>query len=383
MFVRNFEGRVFFALVLATTAVFLWMVRGFLMPVFWAAVFAVLFRRLFLRLNTALRGRRAIAALLSTLVVILVVLIPFLLIGAAVTQQAIGLYQRISTGQVDLNAPIAFVERELPRLTGFLNEYGIQIGRVRESVESAAVVVTQWVAGQALAVGQNILTVTVLFALMLYFLFFFLRDGDNIVKGAIRALPMGDEREERLLRKFAEVSRATVKGTLVVAAVQGAIGGILFALVGIQAAVFWGVVMGVLSLLPAIGPALVWAPAAVILIATGALWRGIILIAGGTLVIGLIDNLLRPILVGRETAMPDYLILLATLGGISAFGLAGFVVGPIIAALFLVMWEMFADEYAPMDSSEPSVVATAVPDTALPPAAAAERYEEHTADPGP
>jgi predicted PurR-regulated permease PerM len=350
------------------------------MPVFWAAVFAVLFRPMFLRFNGQLRGRRALAALLSTVVVILVVLIPFTLIAAAVTQQAVGLYQRIATGQVDLNAPIAFVERTLPRLTGLLNEYGIDIGQLRAAVESAAVAATQWIAAQALTVGQNVITVTILFALMLYFLFFFLRDGDSIVKGAIRALPMGDERERQLLQKFAQVTRATVKGTLVVAAVQGAIGGILFAMVGIQAAVFWAVVMGILSLLPAIGPALVWAPAAVILIATGAVWRGIILIVGGTLVIGLIDNLLRPILVGRETAMPDYLILLATLGGISVFGLAGFVVGPIIAGLFLVMWQMFADEHAPLDSSEPSAVATGLPDVAGAVPVAAERPPPH-ADP--
>lgn len=369
MQLRNFEGRVFFALVLLTTAVFLWMVRGFLMPVFWAVVFAVLFQPLFLRLTDALRGRRVPAALLTTLAVVLVVLVPFGLIAAAVAQQALGLYQRIVSGQVDLYAPIALAERTLPRLTGLLTEFGIETAQLRASIEGTAVAATQWIAGQALAFGQNVVTVTVLFALMLYFLFFFLRDGERIVDGAVRALPMGDARERRLFRKFAEVSRATVKGTLVVAAVQGGIGGVLFWLVGIEAAVFWAVVMGILSLLPAVGPALVWGPAAIFLIATGAVWRGFLLILAGTLIIGLIDNLLRPVLVGRETKMPDYLILLATLGGLSAFGLAGFVVGPIIAALFLVMWEMFADEHAPLDSSEPPAVPTAPPD-AVPQAAA-------------
>jgi energy-coupling factor transporter ATP-binding protein EcfA2 len=144
-----------------------------------------------------------------------------------------------------------------------------------------------------------------------------------------------------------------VKGTIVVAAVQGAIGGVLFALLGIQAAVFWGVAMGVLSLLPAVGAALVWVPAAVVLLATGAFWKAMALIAGGTLAIGLVDNVLRPILIGRETRMPDYLVLVATLGGLTVFGLAGFVAGPVIAALFLVTWQMFADEYAPLDSSVP------------------------------
>jgi predicted PurR-regulated permease PerM len=365
MRLRNFESRVFLTLVLLTTAVFLWMVRGFLMPLFWAAVFAILFQRVFLRLKILVRGRRSLAAFLTTLVVVFVVLIPFGLVIAAVAQQALGLYHQIVSGQVDLNAPIAFVERSLPQVTGLLTEYGIDIARVRETMESVAVGTTQWVAGQALTVGQNIVTATILFALMLYFLFFFFRDGEMLIRGAIRALPMGDERERRLFVKFAQVARATVKGTLVVAAVQGAVGGILFAAVGIQAAVFWAVVMAILSLLPAIGPALVWVPAAVILFATGAVWQGIVVVIGGVFVIGLIDNLLRPILVGRESKMPDYLILLATLGGLNMFGLAGFVVGPIIAALFLVMWEMFADEYSPLDSSEPPAVATDIPDQML------------------
>jgi predicted PurR-regulated permease PerM len=348
---RTFESRVFLGLVLITSAAFLWMVRGFLMPVFWAAVFAVLFRPAYLRLVRALRGRAAAAAGVTTLLVVLVVVIPAALLFTAVAQQALWLYNRVATGQINLNAPVEYAERLLPALTTTLGRYGVDIDQLRTSLESSAAVAAQFIATRALILGQNALTTAVMFGLMLYLLFFFFRDGDRIIAGIIRALPMGDEREDRLLRKFAEVSRATVKGTLVVAAAQGALGGIMFSVVGIQAAVFWGVVMGVLSLLPAVGAALVWIPAAVILIATGAYWQALVVIVGGTLVIGLVDNLLRPILVGRATEMPDYLVLLATLGGLSVFGLAGFVAGPILAALFLVMWEMFAAEYAPLDAA--------------------------------
>jgi predicted PurR-regulated permease PerM len=365
MFLRNFEGRVFFALVLLTTAVFFWMVRGFLMPLFWAAVFAILFEQVYERTCTAFGGRRAVAAAVTTFAVVLVVVIPFALIGAAMAQQALGLYARIAAGQLDLSAPIAFVERSLPRLSALLAQYGIDTQGLRESVQAAAIVATQWIAAQALTVGQNVLRVSVMFLLMLYFLFFFLRDGEMLVQAMIRALPMGDEREARLFRKFAQVSRATVKGTLVVAIVQGAVGGVLFAVVGIDAAIFWAVIMAILSLLPAVGPALVWGPAAIIMFATGDIWRGVVLLVAGAVVVSVVDNVLRPILVGRETKMPDYLVLLATLGGLSAFGLAGFVVGPIIASLFLVMWQMFSNEYAALDSSEPPAAPTAVPDAAL------------------
>jgi predicted PurR-regulated permease PerM len=359
MRLKNLESRVFAALVLVTTLFFFWMLGRFLVPIFWAVVLAILFQPLFLRLDSLLGGRRSLSAMISTVGVLVVVIIPLSLLVAAVAQQALVLYQRVIAGDVALDAPIQFVERQLPAVIELLGRFGIELAQLRASVEAAAIAASQYVAAQALALGQNALTATIIFALILYLLFFFFRDGDLILSGIIRAVPMGDDREQRLLQKFAEVARATVKGTLIVAAVQGALGGLLFALVGIQGAVFWAVVMGILSLLPAVGAVLVWAPAAAILIATGAVWSGIIVILGGTLVIGVVDNLLRPILVGRETQLPDYLILLATLGGISTFGLAGFVAGPVIAALFLVMWGMFADEYAPLDSSERGAVATA------------------------
>lgn len=370
MRLRNLESRVFISLVLVTTALFLWMVRGFLLPVFWAAVFAMLFQPLFLRLLVLLRGRRSFAAAISTLVVVVAVLVPSGLLVGALARQGLSVYQRIASGEIRADALVHFVERSVPALTRVLTRYGVDVERVRASLQGAAGSATQYVAGQALSVGQNALTLAILFGLMLYFLFFFFRDGERIVQELVRAIPMGDERERRLFRKIAEVSRATVKGTIVVAAVQGAVGGVLFALVGIQAAVFWGVAMGVLSLLPAVGAALVWVPAAIFLLATGAFWKGMALIAGGTLVIGLVDNVLRPILVGRETKMPDYLVLLATLGGLTAFGLAGFVAGPVVAALFLVTWQMFADEYAPLDSSAPPGVPAALPEPAPEPAPA-------------
>lgn len=355
---QSFESRAFLALVLLTTLAFLWMVRGFLMPVFWAAVFAVLFWPMFQRTAVALGGRLGAAAGLMTLIVVAVVVIPSAMLFTAVAQQALWLYERVATGEINLNAPIDWAERWLPTLTTRFERYGLDVDRVTTSLENSAALSAQFIAGRALAIGQNALTTAVMFGLMLYLLFFFFRDGQRIVEGIVRAVPMGDERERRLLGKFAEVSRATVKGTLVVAAVQGALGGLLFALVGIQAAIFWGVVMGVLSLLPAVGAGLVWVPAAVILAATGAWWQAGVVVLGGTLVIGLVDNLLRPILVGRATEMPDYLVLLATLGGLSVFGLAGFVAGPVIAALFLVMWDMFAAEYAPVDDAPSLAPAT-------------------------
>ena len=238
-----------------------------------------------------------------------------------------------------------------PLVGDYLDRFGVDVQQVMDGLSSAAVAASRFIASQALVIGQNALRITALFFLMLYLLFFFLRDGGEMVEAIIRVLPLGDERERRLFDKFSEVARATIKGTLVVGFVQGFLGGLLFWILGIAAPVFWGVIMTVLSLLPAIGSALVWLPAAIILMATGSVLKGIILIAVGTLVIGLVDNLLRPLLVGRDTKMPDFLILLSTLGGITVFGISGFVIGPIIAAFFLVVWDMFRQEYAAQDAS--------------------------------
>ena len=355
MQLKNFENRAFLTLVLLTSFAFIWMVRGFLLPVFWAAVLAVLFHPVYSRLLRFCRGRAAAAAGLATVTAVLVVLVPLTALGVAVTRQAITLYHAISAGDIDLYSPIALIERSLPRLAEFLAQYDIDIQTVRASIESAAISASQYVASQALSAGQNTLLVVVMFGLMLYFLFFFFRDGEKLIDIAVRVLPFGDVRERRLFQKFADVSRATVKGTIIVAAVQGAIGGLMFAAVGIRASVFWGVAMGILSLLPAVGASLVWIPAAIYFIAVSSWGKAIFIIIGGALVVGLIDNILRPILVGRETKMPDYLVLLATLGGLAAFGLSGFVLGPMIAALFLVVWDMLAEEYSSLDSSAPPV----------------------------
>lgn len=347
---QQVETRAFLLVVLLTTVAFAWIVRDFLMPVFWAVVFAVVARPLYRRILRVNGDRQSLAALLTTLVVVLVILIPLGLLGIAVTQQAIGLYQRISAGEVNVQAVVDFVDRGIPAITDLLEDFGVSVASIEDWLRNQAVGVGEWAAMHAVAIGQSTITLVVFFVLMLYFLFFFIRDAERILDWVIRALPLGDERERRLFAKFAEVSRATMKGTLVVAMVQGGIGGVLFAIAGINAAVFWGVVMAVCSLLPVVGTALVWVPAAIILLATGNVWEGIMILAGGTLLVGMVDNFLRPVLVGYDTKMPDYLVLLTTLGGLALFGLTGVILGPLVGAMFLVVWEMMAEEYSGLDT---------------------------------
>jgi predicted PurR-regulated permease PerM len=362
---RTIQNTFFVGLLILTTLAFFGLIQDFLMPLFWAVVLAILFEPVHQGWLRQTKERSSLSAVLSVLTILIIVILPLFLVGLSVSREAVALYERIAAGEIDLQQPLRRLEDAVPVLAQYLDRAGVNIAQIRENLSSAAVTASQYVASQALAIGQNTLTFTVMFFLMLYLLFFFLRDGDKLVQLIIRALPLGDVRERKLLAKFAEVSRATIKGTLVVGSVQGTLGGLAFWILGLPAPVFWGVVMTVLSLLPAVGSALVWGPAAIILIATGHVIKGIILIAVGTLLIGLVDNVLRPVLVGRDTKMPDYLVLLSTLGGLALFGISGFVIGPVIAAFFLAIWEMFMEEYENVDDPlKPG-------STAIPPPAAA------------
>jgi predicted PurR-regulated permease PerM len=241
------------------------------------------------------------------------------------------------------------VQGLLPQAGHWAAGFGVNLDALPEKLSAAALKGSQFIASLALNAGQNVATFIVMFFLMLYLLFFILRDGDTIMNHVYRAAPLPDELERRLFLKFAEVSRATIKGTLIVGIVQGFLGGLIFAVLGIQGAVFWGVVMAMLSLLPAVGSGLVWGPAALILIFGGDWGKGLTLILYGVLVIGLVDNLLRPLLVGRDTKMPDYLILFSTLGGLGLVGITGFVLGPIVAALFIAAWQMYEQDRPPLE----------------------------------
>jgi predicted PurR-regulated permease PerM len=349
----SLENSFFLLLLMVVSVAFVWMVLGYLQPVFWAALLASLFHPAYRYLLGVLKGRRSSCALLVLLLILVIVILPLLLVGFAVAGESVALYQRVAGGEIDLNQPLDWATQAMPMANDALDRAGISAERITEWLSSAAVTVSRFVAGRALSFGQNALSFTVQFLLMVYLLFFFIRDGARLIDRLVAVLPLGDVRERRLFEKFSEVSRATIKGTGIVGIVQGALGGVTFALLGFDGAVFWGVVMTVLSILPAVGASLVWIPAAIWLFTTGAVVKGIILVVVGVVAIGMVDNVLRPILVGRDTKMPDYLIMLSTLGGLTALGISGFVIGPIVAALFLAAWDMFAEDFsAPAEADE-------------------------------
>jgi predicted PurR-regulated permease PerM len=199
----------------------------------------------------------------------------------------------------------------------------------------------------SVAIGQNTMAFFINSILMLYLTFFLLRDGISILNWIRVALPLNDQREEQLFYKFSEVTRATLKGNFLVGVIQGSLGGLVFFMLDVRPAILWGVVLAIASLVPAVGTALVWGPVVIYFLIVGEFASAAILLAFGVFVIGLSDNLLRPIFVGRDTKLPDYIVLVSTLGGLVIFGIHGFVLGPLVAALFFVLWNMFVLEFNP------------------------------------
>lgn len=331
-------------LVTVVTLTFFGLIKDFLLTCFWAVVLAILFHPLYRRIGVAMRGRKNGAAGVTLLIILIMVVTPLIFIGLTILNESIQVYELVKSGELRPQAIVDYIQEQIPEVEKTLEDIGLDLDQIRTSLANAASGITGAVAGQALGLTQNIFGFLVQFFLMLYILFFFLRDGRKLLRQTVRAIPIGDENEWKLIKRFSSVARATVKGSLIVALTQGLIGGILFWAVGIPGAPLWGMVMTVLSLLP-VGSGMIWGPAAIILFVQGHFVKAIIILVVGALIIGLIDNFMRPRLVGNDTKMPDYLILLSTLGGLAWFGLPGFVLGPIIAALFVTCWDIMGNEY--------------------------------------
>ena len=346
--------KTFLALLLVISLAFGWVLLPFYGAVFWGTVLALLFEPFYRQLLAGMRGRKNAAALATVLLTLVMVIFPLTVITAALVQEVTTLYQSIRTGKLSFGAYFQQVLDALPTwMLDLLNRFDVDnLWGLQEKLASAAAQGSQMIATRALTIGQNTFEFVISFGIMLYLLFFLLRDGRELSRKIMIAIPLSTEHKYKLLNKFTTVIRATVKGNILVAITQGTLGGIIFWILGIQASLVWGVVMAFLSLLPAIGAGLIWGPVAIYFLATGAVWEGIVLTLFGVLVIGLVDNILRPILVGKDTKMPDYVVLVSTLGGMALFGLNGFVIGPVIAALFISAWDLFASSQ--QDSSQSS-----------------------------
>ncbi len=218
------------------------------------------------------------------------------------------------------------------------------MSQLRERAQDIAETSIGLVAQQAMSIGGGALAFVLAFGVWLYVTFFLMRDGGKVGPAILQALPLEGSVTERLADKFISIVRATIKGSVVVGIVQGTLGAITFWIVGMPSVVLFGLLMAIASMLPAVGAGLVWVPAAIWLLATGQIWQAVVVVGSGLAIIGMADNALRPILVGRDTGIPDWIILVTTLGGIATLGLAGIVLGPLVAGLFLAAWTILLEQ---------------------------------------
>jgi len=338
---------VFVLLALATVALG-WILLPFYGTILWAGILAMVFVPVHRWLLVRLGHRRSLSALLTLLLASVVVIFPVAVVAASLATEAATLYERLQSGESNPVRYLNGIFNALPDwVRSALRAMGLRdFVSVQRRLTAALSQGSQVIAGQAVGIGQNTFEFLANLCVSLYLSFFLIRDGDRIMHGLRRAMPLTLEHKQELLDMFGTVVRATVKGNLLVAAIQGLLGGLAFWFLGVPAALIWAVMMAFLSLLPAVGAALVWVPAAAYFLTIGAVWECLALTAWGVLVIGLVDNLLRPVLVGKDIRMPDYVVMITTLGGMAVFGIHGFVIGPTIAALFMAVWHIYASARA-------------------------------------
>ena len=336
-------------MVAVISALFLTMIRDFLMAIFMAGLFSAMSTPAHRWLTPRLNNRENLASTLIIIAIVCLILIPLALLISIVIGQAVHVGQSVSPWIE------SFVDEP-----GVLSQYISKIPHYEIFLPYRDMILEK--AGEVVGTVSNLLinsltsltriTINALFniVIMLYVMFYFLSTGEVLLKKILYYLPMSHEDEERLLLRFTSITGATMKSTFIIGILQGGLCGFAFFLAGIQGAVFWGTIMAILSIIPAVGTAVVWIPALVIL-AIGGDFSGVfilVIICGA--VAGNLDNLLRPRLVGKDTEMHDLFVLFGTLGGIALFGVLGIIIGPIISGLFITIWEIYGDafqEYLP------------------------------------
>lgn len=342
---RKFEGIFLIVLALVITALFFAMIRRFMVTIFLAAVFSGMVYGLYKRLTRWLRGRKNTAAILTILIFVTVLIVPLTGFLGIVVSQAIDVTAAVGPWiQNEMSQPHE-LDRLLQRIPFWDTIQPYQDLITTKAAEFAGNLGAFLVTSVAAASRGTANFFFQLF-IMLYAMFFFLVHGKRYLVRILYYMPLDSEHENRLVARFVSVTRATIKGTLVIGVIQGGLAGLAFAIVGIGGWAFWTVIMIVLSIIPAIGTALVWVPAVIYLLSQGAVGPAVGLGIWCAVVVGTVDNLLRPRLVGRDTQLSDLLILLGTLGGLFFFGAVGFIIGPIIAALWVTVWEIYGETFA-------------------------------------
>jgi predicted PurR-regulated permease PerM len=333
----------FLALTAGVTIVFLYLLKPLFFPIFWAAVIAGITWPLYLRLNDSIK-HPSLSITLFFILLLIVIIVPLAVLGMMIFDESKELYQLVKPEGKGLNSGLqkiadSLMDNDFAKLA-FVNK-DLLISKATEAVRSLA----NYLLVHLKNITQNTLGLLVRFGIMLYTLFYFIRDGGKLLSMTGKLLPIDEEKRRFLFERFIAAARSTLKATLVIGGIQGMLGALTFWIAGVEGAFIWGSVMILMSIIPVVGSAIIWVPAGIIMLLIGSVWQGFLILAVGALVISTVDNLLRPVLVGRDVEMHPLLIFLSTIGGIALFGFSGFVIGPVITALLIALWDMYEKFY--------------------------------------
>jgi predicted PurR-regulated permease PerM len=332
----------FFILLGAVTLLFLYLLKPFFFPIFWAIVIAGIVRPLYQRINRRLQSPN-LSMTIIFLFIAVILLLPLGTVGKLAFTESLQLYETLKPGTRSIDQNFQHI---ISAIADNPLADSLHIDKVFLSEKIAEIVrsIANYIFVNLKELTQNTLGLLVMLAIMLYTLFFFIRDGDKFLQSAIRIFPLGMGRERLLFERFILTVRSTLKVTLIIGGIQGVLGGILFLITDIEGALIWGLLMILMAVVPVVGCSIIWAPAGIMMLISGYIWEGLLILGTGVVVISMIDNVLRPILIGKDVAMHPLLIFLSTLGGIVIFGFSGFVIGPIITSMLLAIWDMY-DEF--------------------------------------
>lgn len=344
MKMKNYNVYFFFALLIAVSVITFFVFRPFIVAMLLASILAIVFQRpykFFLKLS---RGRRRISSFLTSFSILLLIIIPFTLIIVLLGREIMASYESVTSNGDFYQKNVEPIVR-MVQSSPLYEPLGLSQVLSRENFtqysQQMGEVLLSFIQSAYLSVAHVFLMIFAIF----FSLYYFFIDGSDFVRRIMYISPLRDSDESLLVQKFVSISRSTIKGTFVVSFLQGLVGGMVFYIAGVSSPAIWGIAMMFLSLIPMLGSSIVWFPAGIIMLTLGNVWQGTFILAAGFAIISLLDNILKPALVGKDAQLHPLLILFATLGGLALFGLSGFIVGPIIVALFVSMWEIYGVEF--------------------------------------
>ncbi|MGD0275250.1 MAG: AI-2E family transporter [Syntrophales bacterium] len=337
------QNVLFIILLVSVSVVFLYILKPFAYPLFWAGIIASLFYPLYQRLQQKMNMPSLNTAIVLLLISVIII-IPSVIIGSVLFNQIVQVYESISTDPAYIQK---IIQGFIKALTyhPFLDRLHIKQSFWTDKIAEIMKNITNYAFMYLTDLTQNTIVFLTKFIIMFYALFFFIRDGEMILNAAMRLFSLGMDRERLLFEHFITTAKSTLKVTMIIGGLQGSLGGMIFYLTGIEGSLIWGGLMIFAAIIPAVGCSIIWAPAGILMILTGHIRTGIIILLFGALVISTVDTVLRPILIGKDIQMHTLLIFLSSLGGIVLFGFSGFVIGPIIASLMMAILDMYDEVY--------------------------------------